>query len=135
MRVTGGCLCGQVRYVAEGEPRFAVNCHCRICQKITGSGYTPVAAFAAADVLVEGVIRYFERTGDSGGKVWEGFCADCGARLTGKAQTMPGLLLIQAGSYDDPDLFQPTMDIYTAKAAHWDAMDPALPKHAGMPPL
>jgi hypothetical protein len=135
MRITGGCLCGKVRYVAQGEPQFSVNCHCRVCQKITGSGYTPVAAFSTAQVGIDGSIRYFERSGDSGCKVWEGFCPECGARLTGKAETMPGLLLIQAGSFDQPDLFRPTMDIYTAKAAHWDAMDPALPKHAGMPPL
>ncbi len=133
-QVTGGCLCGRVRYVAQGEPRFAVNCHCRICQRVTGSGYTPVAAYAECDVEVSGEIKYFERRGDSGGKVWEGFCAACGARLTGKAQTMDGLLLIQAGSYDDPNLFRPSMDIFTASAARWDAMDPALPKYPGMPP-
>jgi len=44
------------------------------------------------------------------------------------------LLLIQAGSYDDPNLFRPSMDIFTASAARWDAMDPALPKYPGMPP-
>ena len=46
--LTGGCLCGRVRYTARGAPTFELNCHCRVCQKITGSGYTPVAAFAEA---------------------------------------------------------------------------------------
>ncbi len=135
MRVTGGCLCGRIRYTANGEPRFAVNCHCRVCQHVTGSGYTPVMAFAETEVEIDGAIKYFERRGDSGHKVWEGFCAECGARLTGKAEVMAGLLLLQAGSFDDPNLFKPQMDIFTASAAHWDAMDPALPKHTGMPPL
>jgi hypothetical protein len=84
---------------------------------------------------VTGEIRYFERRGDSGGKVREDFCAECGARLTGKALTMAGLLLIQPGSDDDPNLFRPAMDIFTASAPDWDAMDPALPKYPGMPPL
>ena len=48
---------------------------------------------------------------------------------------MPGLLLLQAGSYDEPARFVPSADIFTASAAPWDAMDPALPKHPGMPPL
>lgn len=135
MRITGGCLCGRVRFVADGPQQFALNCHCRVCQQVTGSGYTPVAAYVERAVSVVGTIKYFERSGDSGRKVWEGFCPECGARLTGKAETMPGLLLVQAGSFDNPNLFTPTMDIFTASAAHWDAMDPALPKHAGMPPL
>jgi len=133
--ITGGCLCGRVRFQVAALPIFQLNCHCRVCQRVTGSGYTPVAAFNTDDVMVEGDIKYFERTGDSGRKVWEGFCAECGARLTGKAETMPGLLLLQAGNYDDPNLFVPTMDIFTASAAHWDAMDPTLPKFSGMPSL
>ena len=100
LMLTGGCLCGRIRFVAPATPRFEVNCHCRICQKVTGSGYTPVAAFAQESVVIEGEIKYYERRGDSGGKVWEGFCPDCGARLTGKAEAMPGLLLLQAGNYD-----------------------------------
>ena len=68
--VTGGCLCGQVRYAARGAPAFALNCHCRVCQKITGSGYTPVAAFAEAAVTVRGLVKYHERLGDSGRRVW-----------------------------------------------------------------
>ncbi len=133
--ITGGCLCGRIRFVAPATPRFEVNCHCRICQKVTGSGYTPVAAFAQESVVIEGEIKYYERRGDSGGKVWEGFCPDCGARLTGKAEAMPGLLLLQAGNYDQPERFKPSMDIFTASAAPWDAMDPALAKYEGMPPL
>lgn len=135
MHVTGGCLCGAIRYAARGRAHFAVNCHCRVCQKITGSGYTPVMAFDAAEVTIEGEIRWYERTGDSGRKVWEGFCASCGARLAGKAETMPGLLLLQAGTFDDPALFRPSMNIYTASAAPWDALDPNLPGYPGMPPL
>jgi len=133
--VTGGCLCRRVRFVARGEPKFSVNCHCRICQQVTGSGYTPVAAYPETAVEVSGTIKYFERKGDSGRKVWEGFCPECGARLTGKAETMPGLLLVQAGSFDDPEQYRPTMNIFTASAPSWDALDPHLPQHPGMPPL
>jgi hypothetical protein len=133
--LTGGCLCGQVRFEARGAPSFEVNCHCRDCRKITGSGYTPVAAFAEDAVRVTGPIRYHGRRGDSGKRVWEGFCEVCGSRLTGKAESMPGLLLLQAGAYDDPDRFKPTMNIFTASAARWDVLDPALPAHPGMPPL
>ncbi len=38
MRLEGGCYCGKVRYVAEGEPTLKAQCHCRECQYITGGG-------------------------------------------------------------------------------------------------
>lgn len=51
------------------------------------------------------------------------------------ADAIPGLLMIQAGSLDDPSQYTPQMDIYTKSAQPWDPMDPALPKFPGMPPI
>jgi hypothetical protein len=47
---------------------------------------------------------------------------------------MPGLLAIRAGTLDDPGLYQPAIDLYTARAQSWDFMDPTLPKFPEMPP-
>ena len=134
MSLTGSCLCGAVNYRAAGVPVFAGNCHCRDCQKATGSGYMPVIGFAREQVTVNGEVKYFKRRGDSGQFSYEGFCPECGARLFAHAEVMPGLFMIQAGSLDDPSQFQPQMNIYTASAQPWDFMDPALPKFPGMPP-
>jgi len=47
-RYTGGCLCGALRYEAEGEPLFTGHCYCTDCQKASGSGFIPFMGFAAS---------------------------------------------------------------------------------------
>ena len=46
--ITGGCLCGRVRYTVTGEPAFSGLCHCRNCQRCTGSAFEALIAFPAA---------------------------------------------------------------------------------------
>lgn len=135
MAITGGCLCGSVRYEAEGATAFAGNCHCRDCQRVTGSAYMPVLGFPQDAVTVSGTVKYFQRRGDSGQCCYDGFCPECGARLLARADSIPGILMIQAGSLDDPSEYQPQFDVYTASAQPWDHMDPALQKFSRMPPL
>lgn len=79
-KITGGCQCGAVRFEAEGEPAFSSNCHCRDCQRASGSAYLPVMGFPKDAVRVTGEVKYFQRQGDSGAFESEGFCPECGAR-------------------------------------------------------
>jgi hypothetical protein len=134
-KITGGCKCAAVRYEIEGEPLFCSNCHCRDCQRSTGSAYTPIAGFPKDAVRVTGAVKYFRRNGDSGAAVSEAFCPECGANLFGRADALEGLCLVNAGSLDDPTLFRPQMNIFTASAQPWDYMDPDLPKYPKMPPM
>ena len=122
-----------MHYTAEGTLVFADNCHCRDCQRVTGSGYMSVVAFARDAVKITGEVKYYKRKGDSGKDSYEGFCPECGARLLAYADAIVGLLMLQAGSLDDPTQYKPQMDIYTKSAQPWDHMDPALPKFPGMP--
>ena len=131
----GRCLCGAVHFEAAGEPLFSSNCHCRDCQRASGSAYMPLMAFPNDVVRVTGEVRYFKRQGDSGATASEGFCPQCGARLFARADALAGILLIHAGSLDDPTQYKPQLDIYTSSAQPWDRMDPDLPKHSKMPPL
>jgi hypothetical protein len=55
--VTGGCLCGRVRYAVTGEPVFSGLCHCRNCQRYTGSSFEAVIAFPTASVSVRGELK------------------------------------------------------------------------------
>ena len=55
--------------------------------------------------------------------------------MFGKTSAVPDLLMITAGSLDDPSLYKPTLDIFTSSAQPWDHMDPALTKFPKMPPM
>jgi hypothetical protein len=133
-RITGGCLCGGVRFELDGEPAFSSNCHCRGCQRASGSAYMPLMGFPKDAVRVTGDVKYFQRQADSGASESEGFCPECGARLFAYAEAYEDFLLVRAGSLDDPALYKPQADIYTASAQPWDHMDPDLPKFPKMPP-
>jgi hypothetical protein len=131
--LTGGCLCGAVRFAASGAPMFTGNCHCRDCQRSSGSGFTPALFFLTAAVQVDGEVKYYESQSDRNQAVHRGFCPHCGSQLFSKLEMMPTMLGLRAGTLDDPAQFSPQMDIYTASAAPWDTMNPALPKFPGAP--
>ena len=130
----GGCACGAIRYSAEGEPLFSMNCHCRDCQRETGSAYTPVLGVPGATFkVIQGTPKYFDLTADSGHTTRRCFCGDCGSPLFGRPGVGGDIVTIRVGSLDDPSVFRPTLDIYTSSAQPWDCMNPTLPKSPKLP--
>ena len=127
-KITGGCACGAVRYEIAANPIFMLNCHCRDCQRATGSAYAPVVVVPRAALRLTGELKYFKLTGDAGKYVDRGFCPNCGSRILGNLERYPDIVGILAGSLDDPSLHKPVMDIFTASAHHWDAMAPEIQK-------
>jgi len=131
---SGGCACGAIRYECSAAPLRSVNCHCRDCQRATGSAYyaellVPNDAFK----LTQGEPTYYAITADSGATLRRGFCATCGSPVLIIIGTQP-FCSIAAASLDDPSWYRPEMDIFTSRAHPWDVMDPALPKFPAMPP-
>ena len=123
----GGCACGAVRYEAGADPILMLNCHCRHCQQASGAGYAATLVLPAGAVHFSGELRYYRRSGDRGA-VERGFCATCGSPVALKLERLPDLIALHAGSLDDPSLYKPAMDIFTASAQTWDYMHPDLPK-------
>jgi hypothetical protein len=129
---TGGCACGAIRYTCSAEPFASLNCHCRDCQRASGSAFAavlivPVAAFS----LTKGEPTYYDVKADSGNNMSRGFCGKCGAPVFIQHTRItpgPAVVVIQAASLDDPSWFQPIIDIYTSRAQPWDFMNPALQK-------
>lgn len=132
-KYTGGCLCGAIRYSSDVDPVFTGNCHCKDCQRATGSAFTPAMFFSEPAVHITGSPAWYRSTADSGNTIDRGFCPTCGSQLFSKLQAMPGFFGLKAGTLDDSSLFKPAMDIYVRSAAHWDPMDAALPKHDAAP--
>lgn len=131
---TGGCLCGATRYESSVAPVLELNCHCRDCQRISGSGYFPVLFVPKDALTITGEVKYYDAKADSGRAISRGFCPSCGSQMFGKVELRPDLMAIRAGTLDDPSLFHPSADIYTDSAQHWDFMNPNLPKFPQMPP-
>jgi hypothetical protein len=117
--ITGGCLCGRVRYTVTGEPAFSGLCHCRNCQRYTGSAFEALIAFPAASISVQGELKTYDDTGDSGQPVHRRFCPNCGSGVVNEVDVLPGMTIVLAGTLDDPAAFKPTMDVYWSSAQPW----------------
>ena len=133
--MTGGCLCGAVRYESAGAPVFSLLCHCRDCQQSSGSAYNAALRVPAAGFrITQGEPKLYAGTADSGNTVTRAFCPDCGSPLFIRVSTRPDLIGLRAGTLDDPSIFRPEADIFVKSAQPWDHMDPALPKYETYPP-
>jgi hypothetical protein len=132
MATKGGCLCGAVRYELTAPMLFGGFCYCIDCRKSSGSHSASMAVPEAA-LAVTGETREFATTGDSGGQVTRVFCPNCGSPLYSKG-ARPGVVMLKAGTLDDPEQFKPMASIYVARAPSWDPPRAGLPVFDGMPP-
>jgi hypothetical protein len=132
---TGGCLCGAVRYESAGDPVFSLQCHCRDCQRQTGSAYIAAMRVPSAGFRVtQGAPRHYVSRSDGGNAVTRAFCGDCGSPIYIQVSTRPDLVGLRVGKLDDPSGFRPDADIFVKSAQPWDYMNPALPKYDTYPP-
>ena len=124
----GGCLCGAVRFsVDRAGVATAHHCHCRDCQRSTGSSMaTFVAVPDAHFAKQQGEVKFYSVTGESGGTVSRGFCSECGSPLYSEVTIMPGIKFIKAGAFDDSSWITPVSSFWTSSAAPWGHVDPAI---------
>ncbi|MEL5877117.1 GFA family protein [Cereibacter sphaeroides] len=106
-QVTGGCRCGEVRFVARGRPYRVGLCHCLDCRKQHGALFHASAIFPASAVSVEGT------PSDYKGRA---FCPRCGSQLFGRSEDE---IEINLGALDAPDLFRPTYELWTIRREGW----------------
>jgi hypothetical protein len=133
MRLEGGCYCGEVRYVAEGEPMMKAQCHCRECQYITG-GSPNMFVLMSPDGFsyTKGTPKRFAR-GDLEKPVTREFCAECGTHLVTRPTAVPAVVL-KVGTFDDPSLFGgPQMAIYTIDKQDFHQIPDGMPSFERLP--
>ena len=119
VKITGGCLCGKVRYSADTDPILTAVCHCHNCQKASGSAFTIVVAVPQQTLHVQGELKAYEDKGDSGMSNYRHFCPTCGSRVMDEAGMAPGMLALQVGTLDDPSWVKPTVETYCDSAQPW----------------
>jgi hypothetical protein len=133
MAITGGCLCGAVRYTIDAEPIVTRECWCRVCQYL-GAGSSAVnACFPSSALRITGSLQDYRSTADSGNIMHRRFCPACGTPMFSAAEARPHLVFVRVGTLDDPGRVAPDMAIWTASAPRWACIDPQLPKVAGQP--
>jgi hypothetical protein len=117
----GGCLCGAVRYRVFGAPTRAVACHCRFCQKRTGSAFGESVYFKEEDVRVlSGVMKRYEyRSDESHRWLKMDFCLNCGTTVTWTIEFLPGERAVAQGTLDDPNWVAPQVHGWTRSAQEW----------------
>jgi hypothetical protein len=131
--ITGGCLCGRIRYRIGVAPLAAVACHCRDCQYVSGGAEANVLAVPVAALAVEGAPKRYRSRADSGNTVWRSFCPDCGTPLFAGNDAHPEFVSVKVGSLDDPSGFARQAHIWTASAPPWHLMEDDVPKLPGNP--
>lgn len=129
----GGCLCGSLRYRAEGEPLHAGFCCCADCRKASGAGAIPFLGFAATAVRFAGAARQCRTPAARGTEAVRNFCPACGGLVFGGEVGRDTEHTIYAGSLDDPSLFRPTIAIFTQDRPAWVVLPEGLRMFARMP--
>ena len=126
--ITGGCLCGAVKYEIVTKPLGAGNCHCRTCQRAGGTAYTPVLFVLYHALIITGPFKEFATLSASGNTMHRGFCPQCGTSLFGRNSGSDKIRPVNAATLDDPRIYQPNMDFWVSDAQPWDVMNPELNK-------
>ncbi len=134
MNLTGGCRCGAVRYTTTMPPIATRLCWCRDCQYFAAGSATVNLVFRREAVRLDGPLRDFASDADSGNRMHRGFCERCGTPVSSASDARPHLLIVRAGTLDDPSLARPELTIWTDSAPHWAQIDSGLPTCKRQPP-
>ena len=127
--LTGGCLCGRVRYEVTEPLVSAGYCHCKRCQRRTGTAASFSARIVPGSLRIlsgEDLIRSFEPP-DGFAKV---FCSDCGSALWSRSPEDPDVISIRLGTFDEDPGIRPSYRQFVAYAAAWEPIpDDGLPRY------
>ena len=131
--ITGGCLCGALRYEAQGEPVYAGYCFCEDCRKASGSGFVGFTGFPASALRFSGDAVTHTLTQSDGRKSERNFCPHCGGLVYGGVRGEATQHTIYAGSLDDPERFKPTIAIFNSQRPAWMPLPPGVVVFERMP--
>ena len=134
MKITGGCLCGAVRFESTDPPVITRVCWCRLCQYLGAGSGTVNACFKTENFTVHGVASDYSNIADSGNVMHRLFCPTCGTPLFSSAEARPHLIFVRAGTLDEPEIAQPAMTIWTAQAPSWSCIAEDIPRVERQPP-
>jgi hypothetical protein len=127
--LTGGCLCGGVRFEVTEAPVSAGYCHCTRCQRRTGTAASAQARIAPGSLRViagEELVRAYEPPGGFA----KAFCSACGSALWSRRPDDAEVVAVRLGAFDSDPGIRPQYRQYVAYAAPWEPIpDDGLPRY------
>jgi hypothetical protein len=127
--LTGGCLCGAVRFEVAEPPLSANYCHCTRCQRRTGTAASAQARIVPGSLRItagEELVRAFQPP-DGFPKE---FCSQCGSALWSRHPDDPDILSVRMGAFDGDPGVRPSLRQFVDYAARWEAIpDDGLPRY------
>lgn len=126
MRLEGGCVCGAVRFVAEGEPFRVGLCHCMTCRKRGGSVFNAFAIYPRDAVRSTGTTAIYR--GSEHGR--QHFCPACGSHVFAK-DAGSDEAEVPIGTFDEPDRLRPTYEGFVGRRESWLRPLPGVRQYAG----
>ncbi|MGR9089243.1 MAG: GFA family protein [Gammaproteobacteria bacterium] len=118
--LSGGCLCGAVRYRCRGEPQSMGLCQCERCQRQSGSAFLIAVVYARDDVVFAGApLRVFTSHAEDGATLHRHFCATCGSAVMITLDRYPAIRSIMGGTVDDKSRLKPVFSLWCSSAQPW----------------
>ena len=128
MPITGGCLCGAIRYEASEAPSKIGTCHCRMCQRWSGGPFTVDARFPSAALrFTQGEPKIYR----SSAIMERAFCSNCGSSLTYRyllPEMRSDVVWIKTGTLDHPEPLSPQYHYGVESQMPWLRFDDDLPR-------
>jgi len=125
----GGCTCRQIRYRMHRTPLFVHCCHCRWCQRETGTAFALNGLVEASEVtLLRGDVEVIDTPSNSGRGQRIARCPACKVALwSNYGAAKDRIHFVRIGTLDDPDTFPPDIHIFTSSKQPWVNLDGGAP--------
>ena len=128
--LTGGCLCGGVRFELGEPPVAASYCHCRRCQRRTGTAAAISARIAPGSLRITSGEELIRAYNPGPGSFLKVFCSGCGSALWSQHPDDPEVKSVRFGAFDADPGIRPGYRQFVAYAAPWEPIpDDGLPRY------
>jgi hypothetical protein len=131
----GACHCGALRVIATGEPERVYLCHCKACQRRTGTAFHFGATYLRDRVRVDGDCRIYEREADTGYRIRFYFCPNCGSTIYWEGDRNPAVCGVAVGAFEVRAFPPPSDSIFEDSMHTWLRLPPEVANHQQNRPL
>ena len=132
----GKCLCGEIEYSFDRSKVISAHhCHCKDCQRATGSGKATIIIMSKKYFQVNQDPKFFEVQGEQGNHVVRGFCPNCGSGMFSYLKEHPNMVFVKAGTLNDSSWLKIDSNFFTDSSCDWNRPVEGIKNHNANPGL